>query len=67
LILAAVVEQLATVDVKPGDQELAANTIAAFKKELVDEKQAQEEHKKDVETLSQVVEELKKMMDQLSA
>jgi septal ring factor EnvC (AmiA/AmiB activator) len=44
-----------------------ANTIAALRNELAYEKQAREEHKNDVETLSRAVEELKKMADQLSA
>jgi hypothetical protein len=46
---------------------LAADSIGALKNELADEIQAWEKAQMDAEILSQVVEELKKTVDQLSA
>jgi predicted nucleic acid-binding Zn-ribbon protein len=61
------VEQLVALGVTPGDQKSAADTIVTLRNELADVKRAQEKAQTNVETLSQAVEELKKMTDQLSA
>jgi peptidoglycan hydrolase CwlO-like protein len=63
----AFVEQLTTLGVKPGDQDSVANSIAALKNELPNEKQAREKVRTDAKTLSRAVEELKKTIDKLSA
>jgi predicted nucleic acid-binding Zn-ribbon protein len=49
-----------------GDQESAADTVAALQKELANEQQAQEEARKDVETLARAIDEPKKTVDQFS-
>jgi seryl-tRNA synthetase len=66
LFFVAAVEQLVALDIKLGDQELTADSIAAMKNELANEKQAWERAQTDAEALSQVVEKLKKMIDQLT-
>jgi chromosome segregation ATPase len=60
---AAFVEQLAMLDIKPGDQDSAANSITTLKNELEKEKQAREKAQMDAETLPRAIEELKKMED----
>jgi hypothetical protein len=60
---AAFVEQLAMLDIKPGDQDSAANSITTLKNELDNEKQAREKAQMDAETLPRAIEELKKMED----
>jgi septal ring factor EnvC (AmiA/AmiB activator) len=60
-------EQLAAIDVEPRDQDSTAKSIATLKKELVEEKLAQEKAKTDTGTLTQAVEEMKKALNQLIA
>jgi chromosome segregation ATPase len=66
-LFAAAVEQLATLGIKPGDQNSAVDTITALKNELADKTQAQEKFQTDTKTLSRVVEVFKKTADQLPA
>jgi chromosome segregation ATPase len=63
----AFMEQLVAFGVKPGDQDSTTKSLAILKNELAEEKLASEKAQTDAKTLSWVVEELKKMMDQLTS
>jgi septal ring factor EnvC (AmiA/AmiB activator) len=64
---AAFMEQFAALNVEPGKQDSAVESIAALKQELAEEKLAREKAQTDAETLTRAVEEMKKTADQLSA
>jgi peptidoglycan hydrolase CwlO-like protein len=64
---AALLDQLAALDVEPGDQDSAAKSLANLKNELAKKRLAQEKAQADVESLSRVVEDIKKIADQLVA
>jgi septal ring factor EnvC (AmiA/AmiB activator) len=64
---ASLKEWLAALVVDPDDQDSATKSITTLKNELAKEKLAQEKAQADADTLSRVVEELKKSVDQLAA
>jgi peptidoglycan hydrolase CwlO-like protein len=64
---AALLDQLAALNVEPGDQDSAAKSLANLKNELAKKRLAQEKAQADVESLSRVVEDIKKTADQLVA
>jgi thiamine pyrophosphokinase len=53
--------------VKPGDMDSATDSITILKNNLANQRKAREKFQTDVETLSWVVEELKKTAYQLTA
>jgi chromosome segregation ATPase len=60
-------EQLAALGVELEDQDSTAKSLVALNNELAEEKLAWEKAQIDAETLSWVVEELKKTIDQFTA
>jgi predicted nucleic acid-binding Zn-ribbon protein len=60
-------EQLAALGVELEDQDSTAKSLVALNNELAEEKLAWEKAQIDAETLSWVVEELKKTIDQFAA
>jgi cell division protein FtsB len=60
-------EQLAALNVKPGDQDSTPKLLTTLKTKLAEEKLAREKAKIDVETLSRANEKLKKTTEQLAA
>jgi chromosome segregation ATPase len=59
--------QLTSLDVEPGDQDSTAKSLASLKDELVAEKTTCEMAQVEAETLTRVVEELKKTANQFAA
>jgi chromosome segregation ATPase len=59
--------QLTPLDVEPGDQDSTAKSLASLKDELVAEKTTCEMAQVEAETLTRVVEELKKTANQFAA
>jgi chromosome segregation ATPase len=57
-------EQLVALGDEPRDQDSATKSLATLRNELAEEKLALEKAQTDAETLSRVVEELKKMANQ---
>jgi septal ring factor EnvC (AmiA/AmiB activator) len=60
-------EQLAALDVKPGDQDSAAKSLSTLKNELAREQLTQEKAQTNTKTLTRAVKEMKKSVDQFAA
>jgi seryl-tRNA synthetase len=58
-------EQLVALDIEHRDQDSAVKSLATLKNELAEKKLTQEKAQIDAETLTRVVEELKKTTDQV--
>jgi hypothetical protein len=56
-------EQLAALDVKPGDQDSAAKSLSTLKNELAREQLTQEKAQTNTKTLTRAVKEMKKSVD----
>jgi hypothetical protein len=59
-------EQLTALGIEPGDQDLAANSLAALKSELAEEKVACKKAQAEAETPARAVEDLKKIADRFA-
>jgi chromosome segregation ATPase len=59
-------EQLTSLGVDPGDNELAARYLASLKSKLADEKAAQKEDKDELQTIPQACDDLKKTVDKFA-
>jgi chromosome segregation ATPase len=66
LCLAFFMEQLTSLGVDPGDNELAARYLASLKSKLADEKAAQKEDKDELQTIPQACDDLKKTVDKFA-
>jgi chromosome segregation ATPase len=60
-------EHLLALDVKPGDQDSAIRSLAALKTELAEERAVREKAQAKNETLTHVIDDLKKSMDRFAA
>jgi hypothetical protein len=65
-LVAFFMEQLTALGVEPGDQDLAAKSLAALKIKLAEGKTACEKAQIEVETLTRAVKELKKTAHRLA-
>jgi chromosome segregation ATPase len=59
-------EQLTSLGVDPGDNELAARYLASLKSKLADENAAQKEDKDELQTIPQACDDLKKTVDKFA-